>query len=65
MDEEKIPYERLKQILCNYISNDAEAIELSYVRDILRDVCGCDDDEIIELGFSYLLDCADEDENDE
>lgn len=45
MDEEKIPYERLKQILCDYVSNDAEAIELSYVRNILRDVCGCDNEE--------------------
>lgn len=65
MREEIIPYERLEQILCDYISNDAEATEISYIRETLQDICGCSNEEIIELGFGYLLNCEEEDEENE
>lgn len=54
--ESTIGYERLKQILNDYISNDAECSEHAYVLDTLRNVCGCEDEEIREIGFGYLLD---------
>lgn len=57
-DNEKcdIPYERLLQILQRYVDADLEAAsELSYVRDLLKDTCGCDDAEIKKLGFGCLL----------
>ena len=51
----QIPYERLKEILQTYITNDAAYAETEYVRDVLFDVCGCTPEEIKELGFEYLL----------
>ena len=54
--EHKIPYERLEQICCAYIDNDIEgASEMSYIRDILTDVCGMTKEEINQLGFGYLF----------
>ena len=47
---------RLKNIICNYVNYDAEASESSYVLEVLRDVCGCSDEEIREIGLDWLLD---------
>lgn len=63
MRKPKIPYERLKQILYKYISHDAEHVELCCVRDYLQHICGCSHEEIIELGFGYLLDIDDSTKN--
>lgn len=52
--------ERLKQIITRYIDNDLEAVSELYIRDVLIDTCGCSDEEIIELGYDWLLDVVDE-----
>lgn len=57
----EITKERVIQILQDYVYNDAEATELSYVREVLTGVCGCDEEEMRALGFGYIFD-ADEDE---
>lgn len=54
--ENKITYERLKIILENYICNDLEDAEPSYVYEVLTDYCGCTDEEIKQLGFEDLID---------
>lgn len=43
--------ERVISILVSYIDNDLEAADPGYVREVLRDVCGCTDDELRELGL--------------
>ena len=59
---ETISYERLHQILHDYVMNDFEgAAETEYVRDILLDTCGCTEAEIEELGFGFLLDTKEND----
>ena len=45
---------RAIQIAQQYIDQDAEAAESSYVLDSLRNIC--DDEEIKQLGFGWLLD---------
>ena len=59
MNEEKnaIGYDRLKQILVDYVMNDFEAAaETEYVRDILMNICGCTEEEMKELGFGFMID---------
>ncbi len=46
--------ERALEILGDYINYDVMGSEQSYVRDMLRDVCECTWDEIVELGMDYL-----------
>lgn len=50
-----ISYDRLHQILYDYVMNDFEAAETQYVRDILMDICGCDTEEMLELGFGFMI----------
>ena len=51
--------ERVIDILVSYIDNDLGSAEPGYVREVLRDVCGCTDEELKELdiydwlGFDY------------
>ena len=45
---------RLKDILLSYIGNDLEACDPAYVREVLSDICGCDMEEIRELGLEWL-----------
>jgi hypothetical protein len=58
----EITKERVIQILQDYVYNDSEATELSYVRDVLVNICGCDEAEMRELGFGYIFDATDEDD---
>lgn len=59
--DEIIPYERLFDILHDYISQDLDASTSDYVRDdVLRNICGCTDDEIRALGFSYIVEVQDD-----
>ena len=39
----------------SYINNDLSSAEPGYVRDVLRDTCGCTDDELRELELYYEL----------
>lgn len=41
--------ERVIAILVDYIDNDLAAADPGYVREVLRDVCGCTDEELKEL----------------
>ena len=43
--------ERVIAILVGYIDNDLAAADPGYVREVLRDVCGCTDEELKELGI--------------
>lgn len=51
-----VPYERVVQILQDYVCNDAESAETDYVRDVLESVCGVTKEEAEALGFGYLFD---------
>ena len=54
--EEEIPYRRLLDILQDYLRADMDAATVEYCRDdILRNICGCSDNEIRALGFGYIL----------
>lgn len=55
MERSGISKYRLLDIVRNYINNDLESAESSYVLEVLRDVCGCTDDELKVLGFEYLI----------
>lgn len=46
--------ERCMDILGRYVDNDLCAAEPGYVREVLTDVCGCNAEELDELGFAYL-----------
>lgn len=52
-----IATERLKEILISYIDNDLQVADYQYVRDVIRDTCGCTKEEINELGLDYLFEC--------
>lgn len=62
--------ERLKSILQNYISNDLEAADPAYVKEVLRDICGCSDTEIDEILYDkrpvmqYSIDVEEDDADD-
>lgn len=43
--------ERITEILIDYIDNDLETANPGYVREVLRDRCGCTDEELKELGI--------------
>ena len=47
--------ERIADILARYVDNDLVSAETSYVREVLRDVCGMTDEEAKDLGFDYLF----------
>ena len=52
----KIPYDRLFNILHDYLIFDMDAATTEYVRDdVLRNIAGCTDDEIKALGFGCIL----------
>lgn len=53
--EPNMSKDRVLQILQDYVSTDADAAEPSYVRYILRDICGMTDEEIEEAGFTWLF----------
>jgi len=55
---------RLKEILCNYVINDSEAADMSYIREVLYDFCGCDDDELKAIGLDWAI-CEDYYDDDE
>ena len=61
-DSGTISRKRLKDILCNYVCNDFETASPGYVRDVLYDYCGCDDDELEEIGLEWLILEDDEEE---
>lgn len=47
-------FERLKDILISYVSNDLECTTFGYVRDVLSGICT--NEELKELGFwDWLL----------
>lgn len=48
---EKLTRERLEEILISYISFDLESADVSYVREVLCDICGCTDAELESLGL--------------
>lgn len=54
--------ERIIEILVSYIDNDLESAEPGYVKDTLRDQCGCSEDELKELGVYEWLGFADEED---
>jgi len=45
---------RIIRILHNYISNDLDSADPSYVREVLVNVCGCTAEEIVELELDGL-----------
>ncbi len=49
-------YDRVLQILQDYVEVDVEASETCYVRDILEDVCGVTKEEAEILGLGYIFD---------
>lgn len=49
-----ITTQRLGQMLNAYIVNDAESADPSYVREVLRDVCGMTKEEAEELGLLWI-----------
>lgn len=54
--EEKIPYERLLNMFKNYVADDvAGGAEVWYLRAALREICGCDDEDIELLGFRCIF----------
>ena len=57
-----VSYDRLLGILQTYVANDLEAADTAYVREILMDVCGCTKKEMEDLGFGYLTDTMEDDE---
>ena len=57
-----VSYDRLLQILQDYVNNDAEAAEEGYVRSILKDICGVNKEEAEQLGLGYLFDAEEEEE---
>ncbi len=64
--EDGISKERLIQIIQDYVGNDYEAAsEPGYVRDVLTDVCGCDTEELKELGLYDWLGFDEEEDADE
>lgn len=52
--------ERALQILCSYLDFELDATEVGYVFDVLRDECGCSDEELKELGFGFYLEMMEE-----
>ena len=66
VDVYKVPYERVVQILQDYVGNDAEAAEPAYVADVLfGSVCSMTKEEAEALGLGYLYDAYGEEEEDE
>lgn len=61
-DDIEISKSRLVQIMQKYVENDANSAEPDYIREALSDICGITKEEAEILGFSYLLQ---EDESDE
>lgn len=49
-------FERLKDIFLSYVENDADTAEISYVREVLEDVCGLDKEEAAELELDWVFD---------
>lgn len=54
--------ERIIEILVSYIDNDLESADPGYVRDTLRNQCGCSNDELKELDIYEWLGFADEED---
>ena len=54
--------ERAMQIAREYIENDLEGAELSYVRDVLVNMIGIEKEEAEEMGIGYIFD-EDEEED--
>lgn len=51
----KTSAERIADILCRYIDNDLQSADTDYVREVIRDVCGCTSEELEDIGLSYLF----------
>ena len=51
-----VSYERVVQILQDYVYNDVETAELGYVGDVLESFCGVTKEEAEALGLGYLFD---------
>ena len=51
-----VSYERVVQILQDYVYNDVETAELDYVRDVLESFCRVTKEEAEALGLGYLFD---------
>lgn len=51
----KTSQKRIADILCRYIDNDLQSGDANYVREVLRDVCGCTNEELDDIGLSYLF----------
>ena len=47
--------ERMISILVDYIDTDLASADPGYVREVLRDCCGCTDEELKELGIYEWL----------
>lgn len=48
--------ERAIYIIQAYVDQDIIGASNEYVRYMLMDICGCSREEIVELGYEYLLD---------
>lgn len=54
-DESGMSKQRIIELFKSYINNDLSSAEPGYVRNVLRDTCGCTDDELRELELYYEL----------
>ena len=52
---DNISKERLVEILQDYIANDYEVAETNYVKDILKNVCGVNEEEAKAIGIEYIF----------
>ena len=51
-----VSYERVVQILQDYINNQTDQIECSWVYEELVERCDVSDEELEDLGLGYLVD---------
>lgn len=59
VDERRIlkrDLEIVKNAFISYVENDLDVCELDYVRSVLTDICGLDQETIRLLGFDYMFD---------
>ena len=54
--------DRLLAIFTAYVNNDLNNADPDYVREVLQDVCGMTESELVATGFDYLFDKDEEDE---
>ena len=55
-ETKKLDPDRLMEIIQSYVKNDLKTTENEYAINVLRNTCGCTDEEIESIGLGYLLD---------